>query len=116
MSLIHYHYGNHSSIPQNLPLVVYGRERKTEDLLPNSRSKKARRLYPIQRKHALKQLANELEALIAPGIKPIKQVKLYTKWRKIVPADKKDIMCPRPSEEKNDKKWKKKQIRIIIVL
>lgn len=35
----------------------------------------------------------------APGLKPRKQVEMYTKWRPLLPEDKKDITCPRPSDQ-----------------
>ena len=35
----------------------------------------------------------------APGLKPRKQVEMYTKWRPLLPEDKKDITCPRPSNK-----------------
>jgi hypothetical protein len=46
-----------------------------------------------------------------PGIKPIKQVELYKKWRPFVPAQFRDEICPRPSDEvlnsvKNDRNSK----------
>ena len=34
-----------------------------------------------------------------PGLKPIKQVHLYTKWRTVVPHPHKDEICPLPSNE-----------------
>jgi len=34
-----------------------------------------------------------------PGLKPIKQVHLFTKWRKVVPHPYKDEVCPLPSNE-----------------
>ena len=37
--------------------------------------------------------------LDGPGLKPIKHVHLYTKWRKILPQQYKDITCPLPSND-----------------
>ena len=34
-----------------------------------------------------------------PGLKPIKQVHLFTKWRKVVPYPYKDELCPLPSNQ-----------------
>ena len=34
-----------------------------------------------------------------PGLKPIKQVHLYTKWRRVVPHPYKDVLCPLPPNE-----------------
>ena len=36
---------------------------------------------------------------IPAGLKPIKQVELYSKWRPLLPEEFRDIMCPRPSDE-----------------
>ena len=37
--------------------------------------------------------------LDGPGLKPIKHLHLYTKWRKILPQEYKDVTCPLPSNE-----------------
>jgi hypothetical protein len=37
--------------------------------------------------------------LPSPGIKPIKQVELYKKWRPFIPSQFCDEICPRPSDE-----------------
>lgn len=47
-----------------------------------------------------------------PGLSDIKQVHLYTKWRKLVPIEFQDITCPKPNENvisriKKDTKAKK---------
>ena len=34
----------------------------------------------------------------APGIVDIKQVELYTKWRKLIPDQYQDIICPKPDD------------------
>lgn len=44
-----------------------------------------------------------------PGLKPIKQVHLYTKWRKVVPHPYKDVLCPLPSNEIIQMVMKKKK-------
>ena len=55
-----------------------------------------------------------------PGLKPIKQVHLYTKWRAVVPHLYKDKICPLPSNEviemvlKNRKPRKKSTPRISV--
>jgi len=41
-----------------------------------------------------------LHALTPPGIKPIKEVELGTKWQKLVPRPFRDAICPRVSKEK----------------
>ena len=35
----------------------------------------------------------------APGIKEIKQVELYTKWRKLIPEQFQNIICPKPADD-----------------
>ena len=40
-----------------------------------------------------------LKQIVAPGMKEIKQVELYTKWRKFVPAEYADEICPKPPDE-----------------
>ena len=37
--------------------------------------------------------------LKAPGLSNVKQAHLYTKWRKLVPVEFKDLMCPHPGED-----------------
>jgi len=56
--------------------------KKTKGIIPSIR--KLMLLFPI------------LTPLPKPGFKPIKQVHLYTKWRKFVPYHLKDITCPLP--------------------
>jgi len=47
-----------------------------------------------------------MTAVEAPGLKEIKQVELWSKFRKFVPPEFQDEICPRPSDEvlKNIKK------------
>jgi hypothetical protein len=40
-----------------------------------------------------------LTPIPAPGLKDIKQVELYTKFRKFVPVEFRDEICPRPSQQ-----------------
>jgi hypothetical protein len=44
-------------------------------------------------------MAASLSAVTRPGIKPIKQVELYKKWRPFVPHQFRDQICPRPTDE-----------------
>jgi hypothetical protein len=44
-------------------------------------------------------MATELESLPAPGLREIKQVELYTKYRPLVPEMYRDELCPTPSDE-----------------
>ncbi len=48
----------------------------------------------------LEQLNNfVLKGLQPPGLWGIKQVELYSKWRKFVPAEFSDDICPKPSDK-----------------
>jgi hypothetical protein len=40
-----------------------------------------------------------LEQCTLPGLREIKQVELYTKWRMFVPSQYRDIICPKPSDD-----------------
>ena len=40
-----------------------------------------------------------MPCLRPPGLSDIKQCELYNKWRKIVPPEYKEIMCPRPPDK-----------------
>lgn len=40
-----------------------------------------------------------LKGIAAPGMKEIKQVELYTKWRRFVPLEFADEICPKPPDE-----------------
>lgn len=44
-------------------------------------------------------MLNELKVLTPPGLRPIKQVELYSKWAPIMPKWAADITCPKPSDE-----------------
>ena len=43
--------------------------------------------------------ANPLVKLDPPGLRPIKQVELFNKWRPFFPVDLQKTMCPLPSDE-----------------
>lgn len=54
----------------------------------------------VQQQNRLNELKGfVLKSIPAPGIKPIKQVELYTKWRKFVPDSFQDEICPKPSTD-----------------
>lgn len=55
--------------------------------------------YPNDTICKLDILYLRMQFLAKPGLKPIKQVHLYTKWRSVVPHPYKDITCPLPSNE-----------------
>lgn len=53
-----------------------------------------------ERKIAISSMLNDLNVLKSPGIRPIKQVELYTKWRTLIPdVNDREETCPRPSDE-----------------
>ena len=51
--------------------------------------------------------------VVFEGLKAIKQVELYTKWRKMVPEEFRDTICPKTSDlvikEVKEEKRKKSQ-------
>ena len=54
----------------------------------------------------------KVEVIKAPGLKPIKQVELYQKWRPLVPEEFADEICPKPPDSiletvKNERAEKK---------
>ena len=40
-----------------------------------------------------------IEEVPYPGLKPIKQIEMYKKWRDIVPIEYWEEICPKPSDE-----------------
>jgi hypothetical protein len=51
-------------------------------------------------RNRLQNLQSHVLTLIpTPGLKEIKQVEMYTKFRKFVPEEYRDEICPRPSEQ-----------------
>ena len=89
-------------------------EEAYDNLIPNRRSRKAMVLSKATRKLAIAQMTNELKVLKPPGLREIKAVEMFTKWRNVVPNDhRRDIICPRPSEEimKRVKEEKNKKVR-----
>ncbi len=56
--------------------------------------------YPIRQLSFIYHKPNQISG---PGLPPIKQVDLFTKWRQIVPFEYKDITFPEPSQEIKDK-------------
>ena len=73
-------------------------------------------------------MLQELQPLKAPGLRPIKQVELYSKWGPLLPEEDCLITCPKPKDniiemvkkEKATKaavsRNKKSRSRIIIVI
>ena len=47
----------------------------------------------------MKRMEFDLKVLKEPGIRPIKQVELYQKWRPLLPKEKRDLTCPKPTAE-----------------
>ena len=76
---------------------------RTQDL------KKGNALQPEERKRLLQNALSNLKKIIKPGVKPIKQIELATKWRPLVPEEYQDDVCPIPPPDvvakyKNDKR------------
>ena len=76
-----------------------GAEMRYENLLPTRRSRKALQLTKQERIAKLKLMENDIETLAEPGIRAIKQVELYQKWRPPLPVEKRDLTCPKPADE-----------------
>ncbi len=54
----------------------------------------------IRKEDRLMELKNyTLKPVASPGMKAIKQVQLYTKWCKFVPAEFQDEIFPKPTDE-----------------
>ena len=61
------------------------------------------------------KMTNELatmKPMIPPGVKPIKQVELGTKWRRLVPEEYRDDVYPIPSIEIMEKFKKTRKQKI----
>ena len=62
------------------------------------------------RKEYIKNFA--IKVIVPPELNPYKQVELYKNFRKLVPQQYRDVLCPKPSPEvfarvENEKKQKK---------
>lgn len=53
---------------------------------------------PLNNRFSALQRFN-IQVLPRPGVKPIKQVELYKKWRPFIPVQYREEICPRPSDE-----------------
>ena len=73
-------------------------EIRVHKLLPTSRNRLARVMDKPQRKEAISRMLQELKVLKAPGLRPIKQVELFTKWAPLLPAEDALVTCPKPPE------------------
>lgn len=91
-----------NSLIMKTKISLADKEEKTEDLLLIHKQK-----TPTERKvDLLRAVPDPLEK---PGLALIKQIQLYTKWRKVLPPKFQDITFPEPSHEiiiqsKRDKK------------
>jgi hypothetical protein len=55
---------------------------------------------PLQNGDRFQKLQSySLTQITAPGLREIKQVEMYTKFRKFVPEEFRDEICPRPSQQ-----------------
>ena len=57
----------------------------------------------------IKNMMNEITNLEPPGIQPIKQVDLFTKWRKLLKPENQDKTCPKPADDVLDGERKRKR-------
>ena len=67
-----------------------------------------KKMFKIENRKSI-MCCTQPEELVPPGIKPIKQVELYQKWRKFVLDDYKDILCPFPGQDVVDAVTKQKK-------
>ena len=58
---------------------------RIDDLMPTTKSRKARRLDPDLRAREIANMEQELKELIPTPLKPIKQVELWKKWGPLLP-------------------------------
>ena len=72
---------------------------RADDLTPKKTNKKAQYRAPEVRASLISNMLCELEKLEPPGLAPIKQVEMYTKWRPLLKPCNQEITCPRPSED-----------------
>ena len=69
-----------------------------DSLLPKKANKA--KVYPKEeRARRIKNMEADLNELVPSGLRPIKQVELYTKWAKLLPKWAAAITCPKPSQE-----------------
>jgi len=72
---------------------------RIDDLMPTTKSRKARRLNPEVRAQEIARMEQELNQLNPTPLKPIKQVELWKKWGPLLPEGARKEMCPRPSDD-----------------
>ena len=70
-----------------------------DNLLPTTRSRKARRLDPEVRAQEISKMEENLVMLKPTPMKPIKQVELWKKWGPLIPEQYRADTCPKPSDE-----------------
>lgn len=75
-------------------------EIRYDSLLPSKRNKKCRYIEnPVERMQEISKMLENLKVLEPPGLRPIKQVELFSKWAPLLPKYAADITCPRPSDD-----------------
>ena len=84
---------------QTIKNCIMTTKRSYNAAVTSTQSIKRRDKYPNDTLRKLDILYSQMKFLAKPGLKPIKQVHLYTKWRSVVPHPYKDITCPLPSNE-----------------
>jgi hypothetical protein len=74
-------------------------EDREDDVAPRNNRGKAVFKSAQDRAPLIKNMLNELQNLEPPGIQPIKQVDLFTKWRKLLKPENQDKTCPKPADD-----------------
>ena len=72
---------------------------RLDNLIPNARSRKAKRMTKEERRESIGNMERDLKLLTPTALKPIKQVELWKKWGPLLPEEARAITCPKPSDE-----------------
>ena len=83
-------------VDSTIPTVVFTKETAEE---PTIRLDFCNDKFVTRENRAQELKEFSLNPVQAPGMKAIKQVELYTKWRSFVPAEFADEICPKPPDE-----------------
>ena len=70
---------------------------REDNLLPTKRNRNAAHQTPEDREEKLLSMLSSLVVLERPGMREVKQVELWSKWRPLIPEEFRDRICPKPS-------------------
>ena len=70
---------------------------REDNLLPTKRNRNAAHRTPEDREEKLLSMLSSLVVLERPGMREVKQVELWSKWRPLIPEEFRDRICPKPS-------------------